>query len=112
MGTVAVRATDAGGRRDEDAIDSSCTSPSSDGSERILNNASAGAFRLCRTDDGAGRWCEERSCTLLRRGRLLESEVLAAAFRLDPGAGEEERDAGGDGGNSGAGGAESAPKIL
>ena len=55
MGTVAVRATVAGGRRDEGVIDSSCTSPSSDDSERILNDASAGRFRVCRAEDGGGR---------------------------------------------------------
>ena len=38
--------------------------------------------------------------------------MLETAFRLNPGAGEDERDTGGDGGNSGAGGVESDPKIL
>lgn len=78
----------------------------------MLNDASAGRFRLCRADDGGGRCFGQRPCILLRRGRLLESEGLEAAFRLDPGTGEDERDVGGDGGNSGAGGVERAPNIL
>jgi hypothetical protein len=46
------------------------------------------------------------------RGRLLWSESVVGALRLIPGAGELDRDTGGDGGSSGAGGADNGPKIL
>lgn len=46
------------------------------------------------------------------RGRLLWSISAAGALRLVPGTGELDRDAGGEGGSSGAGGADSGPKIF
>lgn len=107
---LATTAAEVRTRADGDEVDSSLTSPSSEGSERILKCAPEVTLRmgwLADEDGGAVRWCEGRSVAAPIRGRLLRSVSVAGAFRLDPGAGELEREAGGDGGSSGGGGAES-----
>lgn len=100
---------------DDAAAVSSRTSPSSEGSERRLNCALSRAEREwdggCVGVAGSRPW-GGRSGTALVRGRLLRSESPVVALRLNPGVGELEREAGGDGGNSGAGGAGRLESIL